>query len=655
MMQTPPLLRGAAALVLAFVMLPASLAHAAQPPGLTQLTQLARTLDSTTNALLGIVMLDAVPDAEHTQALRDAGLDVQPMRHLPMALARGPLATLQAVVRDGLASDVYPNSPLRYLSAESTAVIGADVTRASGIDGRGVGVAIVDSGIDGTHADLANNVVRNVRVYGPEYLSVLGLEGLTGPLPPQPSIVIPFDNTPYNNTDTVGHGTHVAGITGADGAGNPDLIGVAPAVDLIGYSTGEILFIFTAVASFDDILATQDEFNIRVVNNSWGSAYRTFDPNDPINVATKALHDAGITVVYAAGNNSTEMSTNPYAMAPWVISAAATDVQKVRAGFSSAGLMYDNSEVAELDDNGHVRFTGNRLGLSYPHVAAPGAAIDAPGTPTGITTTTGTPPNGSASLSGTSMAAPHVAGLAALLLQARPELTPAQVRKVMEVTAVPMADESALWQVGFGFIDAAGAVAYVQDPAFSNDRLEADHAAASAALLAARPFTVVAGDLWSYQPLPVSVAGLDSVDLPFTVEEGVDAIRASVSFPGDLGIAGINALFNWTATLIDPTGAEVATSETLSLAAVGVLQADFPEQAMPGEWTLALSGIVQLTQPALLFGGSVNAAAVQLRAQEPVIAPGRQGATGAQAGGSMGPLLLIVLLIGARRLRRRGA
>lgn len=242
------------------------------------------------------------------------------------------------------------------------------------------------------------------------------------------------------------------------------------------------------------------------------------------------------------------------------------------------------------------------------------------------------------------MAAPHVAGLAALLLQARPELSPAQVRQVMEVTAVPVADESELWQVGFGFIDAAAAVAYVQNPDFSADTLQADHALAAQRLLDARPFEIVASDLWSHTPLPASVGGLDSVSLPFEVAAGIDAIRASVSFPGDLGIAGINLLFSWTATLLDPQGEAVASSELLSLAPVGVLQADFPEGAQPGTWTLELSGDVQLTQPALLFGGTVNAAAVQLKKQASEEPADERSALPGGRGGASGALVLLLLL-----------
>lgn len=621
-------------------------AHAVEPRGLQTLRATVAAADQALDSVLGVVMLDAVPDESNVQALEALGINVQPMRHLPMALARAPLSAFVEAVRTGVAQDVYPNQPLNYHSVESNASIGADRVQMEGIDGAGVGIAIVDSGIDGSHADLINNVVRNVRVYGPEYLSVTGIESIIGPLPAQPSLVVPFDALPYNNTDTVGHGTHVAGIAGADGAGDPNLIGVAPAADLIGYSTGEILFIFTAVASFDDILATHEEYNIKVVNNSWGSSFSTFDPDSPINVASKALYDAGMVVVFSAGNSSTEMSTNPNSMAPWVINVASATTAKERSGFSSAGLMYDNSLGEPLSAEGHVRYEGNRFGATYPDVTGPGSNIVAPGTPTGLTTTTGTMPNGSASLSGTSMSAPHVAGVAALLFQVRPELTPDEVRMVLELTSGPMADDSELWQIGYGYIDAAAAVAYVQNPAYSAEVLQREHAARTQQMLDQRPFAVVASDHWRLTTLPVSVQGLDSYSLPFAVEEPLDAIRASVAFPGDLGLLGINLLFGWTANLIDPAGTVVATSELLSSAPVATLQADFETPATPGEWTLELVGDLQLTQPAFLYGGFVSASAVQLKSQTPqnaAAAPARDLATATSGGGSVDPLLLMLL------------
>src|SRR5207247_59290 len=82
---------------------------------------------------------------------------------------------------------------------------------------------------------------------------------------------------------------------------------------------------------------------IRVANNSWGSSFRLFDPDEPINQATKAAHDAGITVVFAAGNEATEMAINPYSVAPWVISVGAGTLNHERASFSSGGIEFDDS------------------------------------------------------------------------------------------------------------------------------------------------------------------------------------------------------------------------------------------------------------------------------------------------------------------------
>ena len=94
---------------------------------------------------------------------------------------------------------------------------------------------------------------------------------------------------------------------------------MAPDATLIGYSAGDAIAVFSVLAAFDDILAHQRPWNIKVVSNSWGSPPRMFDPNDPVNVATRTLHDAGMVVVFAAGNDGGEMTMNPYSAAPWVI------------------------------------------------------------------------------------------------------------------------------------------------------------------------------------------------------------------------------------------------------------------------------------------------------------------------------------------------
>lgn len=564
-----------------------------------------------------VAMLDQVPAAAEVAALEALGLTVQPLKHLPMALTQGTREQIVSAVAEGVARDMYLDRALAWHSAESTAAMSADATRELGFDGSGVGVAVVDSGIDASHPDLAGRVARNVRVYSAEYLDITGLAP-PGGWPHQPSLVIPFDDLPYNNTDTIGHGTHVAGIVAGEGVGDGELVGVAPGATLVGYSTGEILFIFTALAAFDDILATHEQHNVRVINNSWGSSYQLFDPDSPINVATRALYDAGMTIVFSAGNDAQEMTSNVHSNAPWVINSGSATVSKEKSGFSSSGLMFDNTVAMPLDADAHVRIEGDGLGLSHPDVSAPGSNIVSACTPTGAIVCGVTLPGGSASASGTSMSAPHMAGLAAVLLQARPELTPDQVRRVMQVTAVPMRDGAAFWQSGYGFVDARAAVDLVTRENFSDELLDSLQAESEAAMRAARPYSVVASDHWMFDQLLVTVLGLDTRSFAVEVGDGVDAIRASIAFPGDLSLLGLNLLFEWSLTLYDPDGVAVASSSLLPDVGVSVLHADFDElgiAAQPGTWSIEAVGVTNSTQPALLYSSPLTVSVTQLATQ----------------------------------------
>lgn len=586
--------------------------------GLPGLQALQASIIPEDHPVRAVVMLAQAPDASQLESLRSLGLTVQGLRHLPMALTRGTVAQLESAVVTGLARDVYLDRALSWHSKESTGAMRADLTRQLGFDGTGIGVAVVDSGIDASHPDLAGRVVRNVRVYSAEYLDVTGITP-PGGWPHQPSLVIPFDDLPYNNTDTIGHGTHVAGIVAGEGAGDGALVGVAPGAHLVGYSTGEILFIFTALAAFDDILETHEEHNVRVINNSWGSSYQLFDPNAPINVATRILHDEGMTIVFSAGNDAEEMTANVNSMAPWVINSGSATVSKERSDFSSSGLMYDNTRVAELDADNHVRFEGDGLGLSHPDTSAPGSNIISTCTPTGAIVCGATPPGGAASASGTSMSAPHMAGLAAIMLQARPDMTPKQVRQAMQASVVPMRDGAAFWRAGYGFADAKAAIELVTASDFSAAKLDALEAAQEAEQLAKRPYAVLVSDHWKFDQLPATVLGLDSRAFRFELADGADAIRAGIAFPADASLLGINAAFEWALSLQDPDGNEVAVSTVSSSVGVSMLHADFNElgiEPKAGQWTVAASGEVNSTQPALLYASPLTVSVTQLRSQQ---------------------------------------
>ena len=557
------------------------------------------------------------PGTRALAALEGLGLKALPLRNLPLALVSGTKAQLASAVAEGAATDVYPDQRLQYFSAESTAAMGADAVRAAGLTGAGVGVAVVDTGVDATHPDLADHVTHNLKLVGPEHLDLLGGKHL--PTDPPGTLVVPVDQLPYNNSDTTsGHGTHVSGIVAADAHTGPDQVGVAPDASIVAYGAGEAISIFTVLAAFDDILTHKEAWGIRVVNNSWGSSGRMFDPDHPINVATKALHDAGVVVVFAAGNDGHEGTINPWSVAPWVISVGSATVSKERSSFSSAGYEHDNSEPAGVPENRHLRFDGDRIGIYHPDVSAPGTDIVSSGTPTGIGVAAPTLPGGTTALSGTSMAAPHVAGLAALLVQARPSLNPDQVRQALQVSAVPVGGKASFWQSGYGFTDATAAVALVRRPDFGQALLDRLQAAADTRTLAVRSYKVRTSDVWSFEPvLPVTVAGSDTRTFETEVSPETKAVKAVVSYP-TLGLVGANP-FDWQITVTDAGGKVLATSTPSDEAGVSSLFVDLAgmEGVTFGTWRIEARGVLGVSDTDALLGNVVTLAVAQVQPQTP--------------------------------------
>ena len=615
----------AAAVVVASVMTVSARAGArpnapATPPGLTRLLAGGPPAGE---AVAGIAVLDGSQAPGHRQlaALRALGLQVQAYKRLPMAIVRGPRHALAASVRRGLARDVYPNDRLEYLSVDSRRQTRVD--RLPGITGKGVTVAVVDSGIDATNPDLTRRVKRNYKLLGPEYAN----------LPPDAGIgtvAVPFSDLPYNDSDLgSGHGTHVAGIIAAEGKDTPAIKGMAPGADLIGLSIGEVLFTTAVISGFDEILA-HPEWSVDVVNNSWGSSHQTFDPNHPINIASRALYKAGIVVVFAAGNDGTDhtqMTMNPFSIPPWVISVAAgtvddpttnVDEGKRRADFSSVGQEYDNSEPVTIPPDGHERFVGDRVGLYHPDVTAPGENIVSAGTPTGLAVTPEPTAPREAVASGTSMASPHVAGAAALLLQANPKLKPDQVRQALQVTATRLADRSPFREAGYGYIDMAAAVALVQRPDFSQrllDRLQSD---ADARVLRETPLAALVGDYWTWPAATVTFEGVpDTRTLPVRVSSKTRKIEAWVAYPSAATV-GAN-IGDYLMTVRDAAGKVVAESTSSFAAGTGSLTIDTAtlRRAKLGTWTIEVGGLLSVSDPDTvdndsIFGRTVSVAFVQL-------------------------------------------
>jgi hypothetical protein len=375
--------------------------------------------------------------------------------------------------------------------------------------------------------------------------------------------------------------------------------------------------------AYDDILENREAWGIRVVNNSFGSSFAFFDPADPINQATKAAHDAGIVVVFAAGNSATEMSIGPNSVAPWVVSVGAGTLSHQRADFSSGGLEFDNSKVVSLPaaDFKHLAFGGDAIGLYHPSVSAPGVNVESTATVGVLVTAL---PGGTASASGTSMSCPHVAGVVALLLQKKPDLTPDEVKTILQITSSLMPDTTdstrsqPFWQSGYGWVDAKAAIDFVSRR-FNQNTLKRLQKAADAGVQGDRDYRVRSADYWSWTAAPATVGGTpDTRDLSLTVTDSTQAIKALVSYPS-LGYVGVNE-FDYQLTLTDGAGTVVATSTASAEAGVSQLFADLTEGAYAYDqpWNLHVSGELGAQDDDTVMGYLVSVEAVQLEPQKRV-------------------------------------
>ena len=402
-------------------------------------------------------------------ALRIAGITSgQTLPTLNMVAVDATAAQVRALAQQPSVRSIWTNEPLRYDMHQARVLTGIDrlridagLTQANGgmpVSGQGnFSVVVNDSGIDATHADLkfTSHVVQNVQI-------LADTDTLAGFTP-----LVALENVP--NTDThVGHGTHVAGIVGGTGQASGGLFaGVAPGAKLIGTGSGAGLFILAALGGFEWSLANQFQYNVRIITNSWGSS-GAFDPDNPINIATKKAADRNIVVVFSAGNSGPGWDThNPYSKAPWVISVAAGTKEGGLVGFSSRGVPkqqrltnadpnddYDAPVITapgtgrEFTDN--TRFTSAIVATrSTSNVTANGLDADLEIPPAFLPFYT--------QISGTSMSAPHVAGVAALILDADPTLTAAQVKNILVRTATrtPGLEE---FETGVGYVNAHAAV-----------------------------------------------------------------------------------------------------------------------------------------------------------------------------------------------------
>ena len=384
-----------------------------------------------TSSVKVIVQFKHKPGAAHQQEISGRGGSVQGNLSLINSLqATVPASKLAELANDAEVEYISPDRPLGNTLNNSTGAVLANYAWGLGLDGKGVGVAVIDSGIH-VVADLNATAGKGSRV------------------------VASFDTIGGGTDDKYGHGTHVAGIIAGNAAASlckdctRALRGMAPNVTLINFHAldqngqGTDSSVINAI---NQAIALKSKYNIRVINLSLGRPVFESYTQDPLCQAVEAAWKAGIVVVVAAGNDGRDdsLGTNGYGTIsapgndPYVITVGAMNTvgtpdraDDVMTTYSSKGptgidhiakpdLVAPGNHVVSLQVDGTLtkEFPGNRAMADLYSPSKQGEVSKDYFT-----------------LSGTSMATPVVSAAAALLIQQNPKLTPDQVKARLMTTA----------------------------------------------------------------------------------------------------------------------------------------------------------------------------------------------------------------------------
>jgi serine protease AprX len=387
-----------------------------------------------------IVQFNQTPTARHFAHMAARGGKLKfSLEHINGAAYRIPVKMLVWLQNNPDVAYVSPDRPNNVASDDDIPAVEGDVARQQyGLDGTGVGVAVIDSGVF-NHDDLktANGWGSRI-VYSESF--------------------IPGDTS---TNDAYGHGTHVAGIVAGNGhdsqSGYPtQYVGVAPNANIINLRVLDANGSGTdsqVIAAIERAIQLKDTYNIRVINLSLGRGVYESYALDPVCQAVEAAWESGIVVVVAAGNQgrNNDYGTQGYATIqapgndPNVITVGATKtngtpgrLDDTVASFSSKGptlldhvvkpdLVAPGNRIVSLASPGST-LVSSLLSLNIQPISTCILGLLGNNCSTGL--------GGKYTrLSGTSMATPMVAGAAALMFQKDPTLTPDTIKARMMKTA----------------------------------------------------------------------------------------------------------------------------------------------------------------------------------------------------------------------------
>ena len=344
---------------------------------------------------------EATRSVEQAVARLDGHVDVE----LPIIdgfAAALPAAAVAALEATPGVTAVTPNRPVTFTgqygegsgvaSAVYTDVVRAPKTWDMGATGQGIGVAVIDTGINPV-GDLAGKVAGGIDL-----------------------------TREADNRDGYGHGTFIAGlIAGSGAASNGAVKGVAPNANLVAVKIAGAdgsTDLVRLVAALDFVATTRDVFNTRVVNLSLAVDPINGYSSDPIDVAVERVWHSGVVVVTAAGNHGNSGGISAPGDDPYVITAGASDDRTTNtigddtlASFSGAGPT----------SSGYAKPDFVAPGKSVVSLRSPGSTVDQanPAARVGTDYFKG---------SGTSFSAAITSGAAAVVLSRSPSLAPNQVK-----------------------------------------------------------------------------------------------------------------------------------------------------------------------------------------------------------------------------------
>ena len=291
---------------------------------------------------------------------------------------------------------------LSIANGDAAVLHGVDTVWAdTGYDGAGSSVAIIDTGIDGAHASL-DDLDDDNSTDDPKVIAFY--DPVNNPSLTNGTEVFPYDDQ--------GHGSHCAGTTAGTGAPNYEHIGMAPQAFLVGVKVldaGGSGSFATVMAGMEWTVENRYKYNIRGASMSLGGpglAEWASSDDDSVKRYANEMMSAGIAFFIAAGNNGVSAQIGTPGSAEDAITVGALDKNSAIAIYSSQGPT----------EEGRVK----------PNVAYVGSNVMSVAFNTGDQYT---------DMSGTSMAAPGAAGVAALMYQANPDLSPFDIKNIMQETA----------------------------------------------------------------------------------------------------------------------------------------------------------------------------------------------------------------------------